>query len=276
MKERLRYQDYINDFLAGTHWGVFIDDTGSPGNNTYKYLPSGRKTWLSVIIPPSQIKSSYLNLNGLLSELNKMCGITELHFKDIFGGSKEFRDVAWEIRLGIIHTLVQGFINYQYTIIHQSLDENQRPEWKKKLGLPERLDLFNFNKVEDTALFILLTKLQIHLKEAQKNENGKAHVFIDEGWKKNGKAIFGEHVFGNGFDRGKVCFGSSKDIIFIQLADFAAFVLNRMQITASKGSFSQKETQFMQVIQPMVGLYKDVAPSKSIIDLKKGELHSLN
>jgi len=258
MPEKLRYQDFINDFLSGTHYGIFIDDTGSPGGPSFELLPADRKTWVAVVIPPSQIKETYNQFSSLLATLKKQFSITEFHFTDIFGGSREFRKISWEIRLGIVHTIAQAFGNYGYPIFNQSLEPSQLPEWKKALNLPDKLSLFNFNKLEDTALFLLLIKLRRYIRKQQGNEGGTAHVFVDEGWKKNGVGIISDEVFGPEFDQNKVCFGSSKNIVLLQLADFAAFVLNRMQIAGSKENISKKDLDFLQVVKPMVHLYSNI------------------
>lgn len=276
MTEEIKYQDIINDFLSGTHYGIFIDDTGSPGNSNYELLPSGRKTWVAVVIPPSQVKETFLNFNTLLNGLRKKFGISELHFTDIFGGSKEFRKISWENRLGIMNTLAQAFNNYGYGILHQSLEPSQISEWKNMLKLPDNLALFNFNKAEDTALFILIEKLRLFIQEQQETETGEAHVVIDEGWKKNGVALISEKIFGKEFNLSKVCFGSSKNIVLLQLADFAAFVLNRMQIAGSKEVVSKKELHFLKVTEPMTHLFRDVTRKHVLIHNKTGKSQQIN
>jgi hypothetical protein len=276
MSNELKYQDMVNDFISGTHYGVFIDDTGSPGGCSYKLLPKDRKTWVAVVIPPSQITETYIRFSSLLSDLKKRFGITEFHFTDIFGGSREFRKINWENRLGIINTIARAFENYGYPIINQSLEPSQLPEWKKKLNLPDKLSIFDFNRLEDTALFILFVKLRVHIRKQQGDEKGAAHVFVDEGWKKNGIGIISDEIFGPEFDQNKVCFGSSKNIVLLQLADFAAYVLNRIQIANSKENVTKKELHFLQVVEPMVHLYSDIALKKRIIHTKTRKILSGN
>lgn len=258
-RTKLRYQDFIDELVNGSHYGVFIDDTGSPGGSSSRLLPANRKSWVAVVIPPSQVRQTYERFAGLLDYLKKRFNVSELHFTDIYGGNKEFAKISWENRLGIFEAMAKAFSEYGYSILIQSLKPSQLPEWKAKLQLPETLPFFNFKKLEDTALFFLLLKVRIHVQKNQVIEPGTAHVFVDEGWKKNGIGLQSEALFGSAFDRYKVCFGSSKDIILLQLADFAAFVLNRMQISGGKDIVKPKERHFLQVVQPMLRLYQDVS-----------------
>jgi len=106
----------------------------------------------------------------------------------------------------------------------------------------------------------------MHVRNLQASDPGTAHVFVDEGWKKNGVGLQSLPIFGPEFDRSKVCFASSKSIFLLQLADFAAFALNRMQIFGSKDVVKEKERHLLQVIQPMVHLYQGISSSHVLID----------
>lgn len=164
----------------------------------------------------------------------------------------------------------------EYTVpgIPQSFEPAQLPEWRDKLNLPEKLSIFNFNKTDDAALFFLLLRVKMHVRSLQVSEPGTAHVFVDEGWKKNGVGLQSFPIFGPEFDRDKVCFASSKSVLLLQLADFAAFVLNRMQIFGSKDVVKKKEQHLLQVIQPMVHLYQGTSSSQVLIHNATGATQS--
>src|SRR5262249_46662510 len=87
-------------------------------------------------------------------------------------------------------------------------------------------------KQEDLALFFLLLRIKWYL-EKEYAGGRQARVFVDEGFKKNGVAIRMPR-FARQFADGLVCFARSDTILPIQLADFAAFALNRNQILLSK------------------------------------------
>jgi hypothetical protein len=258
-ENNLGYQDFIDELVTGSHYGVFIDDTGSPGGSSSKLLPADRRTWVAVVIPPSQTRQTYYRFGTLLAHLKERFNVSELHFTDIYGGNREFANIGWEDRLGIFETMAKSFGEYGYPILIQSLEPSQLSEWRAHLQLPASLGVFNLRKPKDAALFLLLLKVRMHVQKNQLTEPGTAHVFIDEGWKKNGVALQSEALFGSVFDRYKVCFGSSKDIFLLQLADFAAFVLNRMQLTGGKDIVKIKERHLLQIVQPMTHLYQDIS-----------------
>lgn len=267
---KLSYQQFLDELLKGTHYGVFIDDTGSPGGSGYKLLPPNRKTYVGLVILPSQVATTYLSFASLLAELRQRFQISELHFTDIYGGKGEFKKVAWENRLLIISTMATAIGALKFKIFVQSLEPAQLPEWKEHLSLPDKLSIFNFNKTDDAALFFLLLRIKMHLRNNQSSEPGTAHVFVDEGWKKNGVGLQSAPIFGPEFDREKVCFASSKELVLLQLADFTAFVLNRMQIIGSKDVVKEKERHLMQVIQPMAHLYEVTSLSQVFIHNRTG------
>ncbi len=44
----------MRELADGTTFGIFIDDTGSPGlKSTPSFLHPSRKTWVAVVIPPT-------------------------------------------------------------------------------------------------------------------------------------------------------------------------------------------------------------------------------
>lgn len=75
-------------------FGVFIDDTGSPGMpNTPAKLHPDRKSWVAVIVPPDQVQPVSAALKEALDALRCDLGVNEFHFKDIYAGKGPFRSV---------------------------------------------------------------------------------------------------------------------------------------------------------------------------------------
>jgi len=127
MKKQLRYQDFIDELRNGTHYGVFVDDTGSPSGTGYKLLPTNRKSYVGVVIPPSLVTDTFSSLASLLTDLNRRFRVSELHFTDIYGGNGEFKNMAWEDRLGIIDTIAKAFGAFNFPIFVQSLNQRNCP-----------------------------------------------------------------------------------------------------------------------------------------------------
>src|SRR5205823_12043289 len=92
----------LQKFAAGSYFGVFIDDTGSPGMpNTPAKLHPDRKSWVAVIVLPAQIQSVSAAVNEALDALRCDLGVNEFHFKDVYAGKGPFRAVSIDERLVI-------------------------------------------------------------------------------------------------------------------------------------------------------------------------------
>lgn len=76
------------ELRSGRHYGVFIDDTGSPGFVT-SGLHSDRKSWVAVVVPPHQVVEVMDQAPQALSVLAEL-GLTdpEFHFTEVFGDAK--------------------------------------------------------------------------------------------------------------------------------------------------------------------------------------------
>jgi hypothetical protein len=102
-----------------------------------------------------------------------------------------------------------------------------------------------------------LIRVKWHLEQQYPVEKRLARVFVDEGFKKNGAAIVIEPlepVFANGL----VCFARSDSIVPLQLADFAAFCLNRSQLLLGRSDLSDLDESFLRIIQPLAWNYQNI------------------
>lgn len=279
MKNKPRYQKFLDELSAGKAYGIFIDDTGSPGlkDTPPNFLPN-RKSWVAVIIPPNQISEVLAQFPGALHQLKDTTGATEFHFTDIYSGCNDFKGVDLQVRLGIFEFMAYIFSRYQFPIIVQTFDSETLVDVRKRSGnqLPERIPPFDLTQIEDASLFFLLIRLKWFLEKTPEYPNLKGRVFIDEGYKKNGIAIK-IPTFETAFNDGLVCFGKSSDIMPIQLADFAAFALNRTQLIGGRKKrnsldqsllqiFSQISFNFVNIEQKIVSL-EQVSAEEPIITL---------
>ena len=87
--------------------------------------------------------------------------------------------------------------------------------------------------------------------------SAQAVVFCDHGFRKSGIGmklpVKLETIYNN-----SIFFIDSKLHPGIQLADFAAFVINRQQILMGKEKLNEKDVTFMYSIQPMIPLFKNI------------------
>jgi hypothetical protein len=270
MKKKLRYQDFLDELSTDKAYGIFIDDTGSPGltDTPPNYIPE-RKSWVAVIIQPSQMAEVLQQFPGALHQLKESTGATEFHFTDIYSGTNDFKGVDLQVSWTGFEFMAFIFSRYKFPIIVQTFDHETLADLRKRSGnqMPDRIPPFNLTQVEDTALFFLLLRLKWFMEKTPKFPHIKGRVFIDEGYKKNGVALK-IPTFEKVFCDGLVCFGNSSDIMPIQLADFAAFALNRTQIIGGREKrnsldqrllqiFSQFSFNYLNIDQKIVRLEQD-------------------
>ncbi len=240
----------MDEQRAGRIHGVFVDDTGSPGlSDTPNHLHPDRKSWVGVVVPRSTIAEVWQQFPRAIDELKKQTGASEFHFAHIYGGTHAFKGVSLDRRLRILAFMAYIFGVYKFPVFVQTLDPVSLDDVRARGSFPDRLGPFNFNRHEDLALFFLLLRVKWHLEQNYRDGDRRARVFVDEGFQRNGAAIVVtslDTVFADGL----ICFGRSDSILPIQLADFAAFCLNRTQLLLGRPKLSTLDESFLRIIQP--------------------------
>ena len=185
--EKPRFQDYVDELARGDVYGIFIDDTGSPGiQGAPENFHPERKTWVAIVIPPSQIGEVMEQMPQALDELHNTMGAEEFHFTDIYSGKKQFKDVDLQVRLSFFEFMAHIFSAYNFPIIVQTFDPETLADVRSrsKGQIPDSIPHFDFTQCNDLALFFLLSRLKMYMQETTTFPNIKARVFIDEGFKK--------------------------------------------------------------------------------------------
>lgn len=266
--KNLRYQDFLKELAIGEKYGVFIDDTGSPGlATTSSKLHPERKSWIAVIIPPFQMAEVLSELPKCLQGLHELIGATEFHFTDIHQGINQFKGIDLSIRLNLFRFMAYIFQHYNFPVIVQTFDPLTLNNLKKVGANTEKVGPFDLRKPSDAALIFLLTRVKWYM-ESSGRKDSIARVFVDEGFKKNGTAICLPSFF-LVFADGLICFGSSVSVMPLQLADFAAFVLNRQQLLINKDIMSDLDISFLRIIESVSLNFQNIPVSK--IAFKKHE-----
>jgi hypothetical protein len=275
---KYKYRDFLDELAAGQAYGVFVDDTAAPGlSETPLNFHPERKSWVAVIVPPHQMPEVLEQFPLALEELKRLTGANEFHFADIYAGRKEFKGLDLRVRLALFEFMARIFSAYKFPIIVQTFDPETLSNIRSRSGgqLPDRIPPFDFTKVEDAALFFLLIRLKWFIEEERAREYpmAKARVFVDEGWKRNGVAIK-IPTFESVFSDGLVCFCRSSSILPIQLADFAAFALNRVQLIGGRDKRNSMDLRLLQILSKVAFNYVNI--EKKILPLtEKGPLITL-
>lgn len=241
----LSFENFLTEMQNGISGGVFIDDTGSPGLiNTPQHLHPNRKTWVAVIVPSNQIGEVLNQFPNAIEELQFHTGAQEFHFNEIFGGENEYADTNPSIRVALFEFFAFLFEEYKFPILVQTLDPNILSQIEKSEHSLPNVTQFDFSKHEDIALIFLLNRVKKFYEQNYSGDN--AYVFVDEGFLKNGNAI-SIPGFKPTFRKGLINFSDSKDILPIQLADFAAFGLNRTQLLLGEEKISEGNRKFLEI-----------------------------
>lgn len=248
--------NFAQELRSGRHFGVFIDDTGSPGLMT-PGLHAQRKSWVAVLVPPDQIAEVMDQLPSALSFLREL-GLKnpEFHFTDIWAGRNEFDKLTLQQRLGIFRFMSHIFATYRFEVLVQTFDPENAVEVRSRAEWPETFGPLKFSDHEDLALIFALLRVRMHLKTLQGGE-ATACVVVDEGRLSSGTAMLLPGLAPT-FVAGAVLFASSRLVHPIQLADFAAFVMNRWQLLRVKDKLSDLDKTLLEILSPIAERFLNI------------------
>lgn len=234
-----------------TSGGIYIDDTGTPGvKPPSKFLHTRRKSWAAVLIPESEAKNVGEELSSILEDLNKVYGLSELHFTEIYSGKGKYRkEISFEERFGLIDKIVTILKSYKLPILYQTTSPESLKDNKSIYVFPEKCGFLDLSNHEHASLYLLLRRVRNFMSGNPTLFPNPLPVFVDEGIVKAGtvKDIPDISEF---FLNGQINFDKSHRIPFLQLADFAAFAIGKSQWLQAKGNLKQNEIKFLDMVSP--------------------------
>lgn len=116
----LTFDQLKNEFDKNIDYGIFIDDSGSPGLAIGTLHPE-RKTWVSVIIPPFQINEVLDQIPQAIKGLEELVSAKEFHFSHIMNRQGKFKEVDLQVRLSLFRFMSYIFKEYKFPILVQTL-----------------------------------------------------------------------------------------------------------------------------------------------------------
>lgn len=189
----------------------------------------------------------YREFPGTLNELQRHLGIREFHATEILSGKGILRSVPITKRFAVFEFLAHIFAQYRFPLIVQTVGEQTIAEHSatfRELGV---IGPFDFTSPVDAGLLLLLGRVKQHLRNRARNFAAPSVIAVDEGRMANGAFVripaladFAEHS--------GIFFRRSTATFPIQLADFAAFGLNRMQWLAAKDKRSDRENTELRIL----------------------------
>ena len=248
--------NFAHELRSGRHFGVFIDDTGSPGLET-PGLHAKRKSWVAVLVPPTQTAEVMEQLPNALSFL-KTVGINdpEFHFTDILAGKGEYSKLDLQARLGIFRFMAHIFATYRFPVLVQTFDPDNAADIQNRADWPTTFGPLKIANHEDLGLIFLLLRVRAHL-QSPACGNATACVVVDEGRLPNGHSFVLSGLAPT-FVAGGVLFASSRQVHAIQLADFAAFALNRWQLLLAKSKLTELDKTLLTIFAPVAEHYINI------------------
>ena len=244
---------------------ITIDDTSSPGSKTESRLvKSSRKTWVAVLINSSIKEELETNIKGILQILKNHFGITELHFTDLINKKGEYSELNNEEVFELLDVICDLLWNYELPYFIQTATPNTLNELGTQIiGKTKLIDDFDFSKPEDLSLILLFQRIKTYLKE---NANSiPVEIIIDEGRKKAGSSH--KSKFLKDFVKDDLIkYESSANNVLLQVADFYAYGVNRLQMTLIKENI----TDFDYVIADLFSeiLERNIISGGEIIEVE--------
>lgn len=253
--------------MATTSGMVLIDDTGTPSQPAGSdYLDSTRITWVGLVADPSQTRVIHEQLPGFLGEFRKVTGFQELHCADLFSG-KGCREVPFEVRLAVLAALAQIFRQESIRIFVQTVDNRTMADLELRgARFPDEVGPFRMSDRRWLALFLLLVKIKTYLLDVGMGSHFRASFHVDEGLREPGDVVT-TYMLQEVSPDDALHFESSFDFPPLQLADFAAFSLNRIQWSLTKPELGDRDIKVLQLLEPL----KD-----SFVNLKTFEADLMN
>lgn len=220
--------------------GIYIDDSGTTGQvSGSRFSSPNTKSWYAVVFTPSNRVLANAFIHDCLKDLKKDYNANEFHFKDVYNGKNEFKDIPLDVRFNILEEFAGFFKKYQFPIVCQSFspDEYTRNNLVKGTDI-QKIDDFNLNNYSDFCLYHLLLRIKSHIVDLNICPKPFEIIVDQDGKKVNVSRTV--NLFDNDLVNRQIQYKSSEDEYLIQLVDFAAFCLNRVKWIQQNNSHLSK------------------------------------
>lgn len=215
---------------------IYFDDSGNPGTKSGSdFLPSSRKAWTAVIVPSTIAAEIHEGMEIFLDGMRGEFGVDELHFTEIFRGKGHWKTVPENERAKIFYMMSQLMGRFGLPVVQQSASEFTRAD-HPVTSRPFRTGEWNTADLSHFGLLMLCSQVsksaRVMRARSPRDFDLPFPLFADEGILPAGR----DRALPNWADvieGPKVRFRNSADVLGLQLADFAAFVINRTQWIAA-------------------------------------------
>lgn len=244
---------------------IVIDDTSSPGNfNETKFLKENRKTLVGVFIHSDLRESLEKCIIKFILILNREFGINEIHMTDLVNKKNEYSKLTNKEVVKIIEQISSLISQLELPYFVQTIHNNTLKENGIEVKGRVVIDKLDLNKNEDSCLILLIIKIKEYLNKNYPNTN--IEIVMDEGRKKaNTTEQF--KILKNVTDDNLIEYKSSKDYPLLQIADYFAYSINRMQTTLIKENRTEFDKFVLENISFALSDQMAIGVTKKEIDI---------
>ena len=230
---------------TGEVYSVFIDDTGTAGLTEQETV-----RFVAVVVRPEISPQIPMGMRIATDMLKQVTEATEFHFSDIYQAQGQFKGVPLHTRLSILRAMTSVFSDIiKPAIFVQSMDSETLKHVARQVQLPQLPSPLSLTSTRNFAFLGILARVCEYVAQTRSGDE-EAVIFCDQGILKPGYAL---HIpwWPGTIHQNSVYFVDSNGVPGIQLADFAAFVLNRHQLLAQKQSLNSLDKTFLWTVEPI-------------------------
>ena len=229
---------------------ILMDDSGSAIDTDEG--KQDRKSWVAVLIPPSDSSDAITQMDGLSDELQRQFGVREFHAHEVFHGRGSWSHVSIPHLKAVVATVARILGPTRFPIVVQTFWKGNESHGKllsmimgQHLKLMKRKFRIDFRSPKDAALVFCLFRCLNYIKDCYPHT--RWHVFADAGKRQPGQTTLVPLKWSNS-EVVRVNFEDSKLCPLIQLADFAAYFMNRSQQIANARSRTRHEEELLDIL----------------------------
>lgn len=231
---------------------IYIDDTGTAQTrSSFKYDTSMSTSWCAVLFDDRVFSEASAFMKKELAELDRFIGLDEFHFTEIFNNKGKYRteNIDWEDRLNIFLDFAAFSAENQFPVFIQTFGEDDYARINLKNDETYVVENFKVSDYKDFSLCALLFQVRFFL-DSHPEYSAPYRIIIDEGKQKKGSTQRCS-IFGDRLEHRQIVYKSSSDDSLLQLADFAAFTLNRCRWLNMNGTttWDEYDIQFLRMAE---------------------------
>lgn len=231
---------------------IYIDDTGTAQTrSSFKYDTSKSTSWCAVLFDDRVFAEASEFMKLELAKLDKFIGLDEFHFTEIFNNKGKYRteNIDWEDRLNFFLDFATFSAKKQFPVFIQTFGEDDYARINLKNDETYVVENFKVSDYEDFSLCALLFQVRFFL-DSHPEYSAPYRIIVDEGKQKKDSTQQCS-IFGDRLEHQQIVYKSSSDESLLQLADFAAFTLNRCRWLNMKetATWNEYDIQFLRMAE---------------------------